>query len=220
MGNCFGTPRNEPSVNIHQLSANYGASQPPTYSVDHNQSCRILRSWEDHGSESRNFKYVLYVVNNNLYNKRQKLAQRRLLEFIQQLASIQELNVSVKCLDYSQTTSDPAVAEEMQLYQEMLASEANQALDLRDKRRRRNSGAVNLGGNRQHTSEQKINELVKRLRETQDLDNSSAKDLMEPELVAALSKFAQEWQLEYFLQNQEAIFSAPHTIMANGVSKI
>ncbi|KZL83809.1 kinesin related protein 1 [Colletotrichum incanum] len=198
MGNCFGTPRNGPDANSHQLSANYGSSQPPAYSIDHNQSCRVLKWWEDNGSESRNFKYVIYVVNNSLFNKHQKTAQQGLLEFIHEVAKIQELDVWVKCLDYSQTTEDPATAEEMQLYKDMLASDAQGALKLWEGRKKKNPRAGNLGGNRQQTSEDIVDELI----------------------VAALSKFAQEWKLEYILQNRETIIAAPPTIMATGVSKL
>jgi hypothetical protein len=74
--------------------------QPPAYSIEHNASCKALALWKSEGANSRNYRYVIYVNNNNLLDEYQQQAQDLLLEHIQLCATIHKLNVWVKCLDY------------------------------------------------------------------------------------------------------------------------
>src|ERR1700712_2888037 len=52
------------------------------------------------------------------------------------------------------------------------------------------------------SSEQEIETVIERIRNNKGLDDADAKSRIEPELVAALSKFNQGWRLERFWQTR------------------
>jgi hypothetical protein len=70
------------------------------------------------------------------------------------------------------------------------------------------------------SSEQEIHEAIKRIRNSKGLDDADAKSQIEPELVAALSRFNRGWKLDKFLVNKTQIFGKAPDIEAEGISKL
>jgi hypothetical protein len=134
MGNCLSVAQGDETrsgVPYAPSGADYVPShiQPPTYQIDHNHSCRILKRWELDGEKSRGYRYVVYVNNNNLLNKRQQKAQDLILEAVQQYAAIQGLTIWVKCLDYLAGDGSDADAEkEKRFLKELLATDSKSDL--------------------------------------------------------------------------------------------
>ncbi|PVH90438.1 hypothetical protein DM02DRAFT_502344, partial [Periconia macrospinosa] len=190
----------------------------------HNMSCRVLRQWARNGETSRNFRYVVYVNNNNLLNKRQKHAQDLILEIIQQYAAIQELTVWVKCLDYLlEEESDTDAEREKQFCKDMLATDSkSELIRMWDERP---DGVLDLPdaeGEKQplKSSEKEIHDVIEMIRNSKGLDDADAKSQIEPGLVAALSRFNRAWRLDKFLANQTHIFEKASDIEAGGISKL
>jgi hypothetical protein len=216
---------------------------PPTYQMEHNASCRILKQWEVDGEKSRGYRYVVYVNNNNLLNKRQQKAQDLILEVIQQYAVIQGLTVWVKCLDYlSGEESDADAEKEKQFCKDMLATDSKSELIRRwDQRPKGVLPVHEPEGEKQpvpflpvlrveersrqrkktlKSSEQEIDTVIERIRNSKGLDDADAKSQIEPELVAALSKFNQGWKLDKFLTSKAHIFERALDVEAEGISKL
>ncbi|KAL0929592.1 uncharacterized protein CTRU02_215491 [Colletotrichum truncatum] len=187
---------------------------------EHNESCRVLRPWQIHGEKSRNFRYVIYTINNNLLTKQQSIAQEVTLKHILQLASIHGLNVLVKCLDYSSDADhDPEAAKEQQLYMDMLAADfASDLVSMWDCRRPHPTSS--RGTARILTSEERIDAAINKIRHSREIGDSDAKSQVEPELVAALSRFTQEWPLDEFLMRKDEICDQAPTVTAEGISKL
>lgn len=198
--------------------------QVPDYPIEHNTSCQVLRQWELDGEASRNYRYIVYVNNNNLLNKRQKHTQDLILEIIQQYAAIHEVDVWVKCLDYiSDEGSDPDAEREKQFYKDMLATESKSELIQMWEQHAHNIlslPGVNVEDQPLKPIEQEIDNVIEMIRNSKGLDDSDAKSQIEPVLVAALSKFNRGWPLDKFLPNQTQIFGKTSDIEAGGISKL
>ncbi|KAL0930275.1 uncharacterized protein CTRU02_212502 [Colletotrichum truncatum] len=194
--------------------------RPPRYSFnDHNEACRVLRLWEARGVKSRSFTYVVYVINNSLLDKSQTLAQARLLGHIKQLAAIHGLRVLVKCLDYlSESDDDPDAAEEKQMYLGILA--ATSKADIIRMWDERPASAIYQDLEDITTAEQRISTVIEKIRWNRDIGDVDVKNQIEPEVVAALSRFAKSWTLDEFLESQDQIMSEPSTVNAAGISKL
>jgi hypothetical protein len=198
--------------------------------MEHNISCRMLKQWEVEGEKSRGYRYVVYVNNNNLLNKRQQKAQDLILEAIQQYAAIQGLTIWVKCLDYlSGDESDADAEKEKQFCKDMLATDSKSELIRRWDERP--DGVLPLPKDKEEerwqqrkktlkSSEQEIDAVIERIRNSKGLDDTDAKSQIEPELVAALSKFNQGWKLDKFLVSKTKIFEKAPDVEAEGISKL
>ena len=193
-------------------------------------SCRVLRPWERDGGKSRGYRYIVYVNNNNLLDKRQQKAQDLILEIMQQYAAIQGLTVWVKCLDYlSKEESDTVAEREKQFCKDMLATDSKSEL-IRMWNQRPNDVLPlhSASGDEQSqqprktlkSSEQEIHDVIERIRNSKGLDDADAKSQIEPELVAALSRFNRGWKLDKFLVNKTQIFGKASDIEAEGISKL
>ncbi|CAI6342342.1 unnamed protein product [Periconia digitata] len=203
---------------------------PPAYPMEHNISCCILRPWELDGEKSRGYRYTVYVNNNNLLNKRQQKAQDLILEYIQLYASIHGLTVWVKCLDYlSEGESDVDAEREKQFCKDMLAIDSrSELIRMWEHRPDDILPLPSMGGDKQSqqrrktlkSSEQEIHDVIERIRNSRGLDDADAKSQIEPELVAALSRFNRGWKLEKFLVNKTQIFGKAPDIEAEGISKL
>ncbi|WQF76877.1 hypothetical protein CDEST_01891 [Colletotrichum destructivum] len=195
-------------------------THPPRYSFnEHNEACRVLRLWEARGGKSRSFTYVVYVINNNLLDKSQALAQARVLGHMQQLASIHGLGVLVKCLDYlSDNDDDPDVAEEKELYLDMLA--ATSKADVIRRWDERPAPAAHQGFEETTTAEQRISAVIDKVRWNRDIGDVDFKIQIEPEVVAGLSRFAKSWKLGEFVESHDQIMSESPTVVAAGISKL
>ena len=240
MGNCASNsggdnsranrPVSSPPLNSYKNTYTPSHIQPPTYPTEHNVSCRILRTWELAGEKSRGYRYVVYVNNNNLLSKSQRNAQDLILEFIQQCAAVQESTVWVKCLDYlSGVDSDIDTQMERNFCKDMLATDSKSELIQRwDERpvnvlRCHSSRGQERSQQRKKelkSSEEEIDSVIERIRKNKGLDDADAKSQIEPELVAALSKFNKGWKLDKFLQGKTEIFKQPSDIEAEGISKL
>jgi len=198
--------------------------------MEHNMSCRILKPWELEGEKSRGYRYIVYVNNNNLLNKRQQKAQDLILEIIQQYAEIQGLTVWVKCLDYlSEEEPDADAEREKQFCKDMLATDSkSELIRMWDQRSNDILPLPSARGDEQSqqrrktlkASEQEIHDVIERIRKSQGLDDVDAKSQIEPELVAALSRFNRGWKLDKFLVNKTQIFGKAPDIKAEGISKL
>ncbi|KAF2259803.1 hypothetical protein CC78DRAFT_548039 [Lojkania enalia] len=202
---------------------------PPTYPMDHNMSCRVLRPWELDGEKSRGYRYIVYVNDNNLLNKRQQNAQDLILEIIQQYAAIQGLTVWVKCLDYlSEEESDADAEREKRFCKDVLATDSKSELirmwdqrlydvlplpSARDEQSQQRRKTL-------ESSEREIQDVIERIRNSKGLDDADAKSQIEPELVAALSRFNRGWKLDKFLVNKTQTFGKAPNIEAEGISKL
>ncbi|KAK1966804.1 hypothetical protein LY78DRAFT_680657 [Colletotrichum sublineola] len=206
----------------HGPSVHYPVTitHPPRYSSnEHNEACRVLRLWEARGGKSRSFTYVVYVINNNLLDKSQALAQATVLGHMQQLASIHGLRVLVKCLDFlSEHDDDPEAAGEKQLYLDMLAA-ASKA-DVVRRWDERPTPAVHQDPEGGTTAEQRITAVIDKIRWNRDIGDVDVKNQIEPEVVAALSRFAKSWQLGEIVASYDRIMNEAPTVMAAGISKL
>lgn len=240
----------------HSKSDREGASQggplptqparpinPPCYEINHNGSCKALRQWEQNGGTSRNYKYVVYVNNNNLLDKSQKHAQEMILELIQQLSNIHDgLNIWVKCLDYlTATDADPTAEKEKNFCMDMLAANSKAALiqmwnnrpgDVLPIRKSpeedpqislfftSTKGRAQQGQKGLKSSAEEIDITIKRIQEHKELDDSDAKAQIEPQIVASLATFNKAWKLDEFLAKKTEIFSKRSDVEAQGISKL
>ncbi|OHE90229.1 hypothetical protein CORC01_14479 [Colletotrichum orchidophilum] len=216
-------PLNSLQTDVDQgLPAHYplAITRPPRYSRnEHNEACRLLRPWTMRGAKSRSFTFVVHVINNSLLDRSQTLAQVRLLGHLQQLAFIHKLQVLVKCLDYlSETNDDPYAANEKQLYLDMLAARSKAAtIRLWDDRP---PTASTPSPEETTTAEHRISAVIDQVRRNGDLGDVDVKNQVEPELVAALSRFAKSWSLDEFMEMHEKIMGEPPTLNAAGISKL
>jgi hypothetical protein len=70
------------------------------------------------------------------------------------------------------------------------------------------------------SSEQETDTVIERIRNSKGLDDADAKSQIEPELVAAFSKFNQGWKLDKFLTSKTTIFERAPDVEAEGISKL
>ncbi|KXH46326.1 hypothetical protein CSAL01_09029 [Colletotrichum salicis] len=223
MGCNTSRPLNSLQTDVDQgLPAHYplAITRPPRYSYsEHNEACRLLRPWAMRGAKSRSFTFVIHVITNSLLDRSQLLAQIKLLGHVQQLAIIHKLQVIVKCLDYlSNTNDDPNAANEKQLYLDMLAARSKaETIRLWDDRP---STASPPSPEEITTAEHRISAVIDQVRRNRDLGDVDVKNQVEPELVAALSRFAETWSLDEFMEMHEKIMSEPPTLNAAGISKL
>jgi hypothetical protein len=70
------------------------------------------------------------------------------------------------------------------------------------------------------SSGEEIAAVIERIRKSQGLDDIDAKGQIEPELVAALSKFNKVWTLTKFLESKTEIFEKAPDVEAEGISKL
>jgi hypothetical protein len=70
------------------------------------------------------------------------------------------------------------------------------------------------------SSEQEIDTVIERIRNSKGLDDADAKSQIEPELVAALSKVNQGWKLDKLLTSKTHIFERAPDVEAEGISKL
>ncbi|KAJ0360099.1 hypothetical protein COL26b_014186 [Colletotrichum chrysophilum] len=149
----------------------------------------------------------------------QRIAQAKLLSHMQQLASIHGLRVLVKCLDYlSEIDDDLDAAEERQLYLDILAAVSKaDVLRLWDGRP---AAAADQRVEELKTAEQRISAVIEKIRWNRDLGDVDVKSQVEPELVAALARFAKTWDLDEFMDMHEKITSEPPTLNVSGILKL
>ncbi|KAK2728911.1 hypothetical protein CKAH01_10739 [Colletotrichum kahawae] len=194
--------------------------RPPRYAYnEHNEACRVLRLWDDQGGKSRNFTFVVHVINNNILDSSQRLAQAKLLSHMQQLASVHGLRILVKCLDYlSEIEEDLDAAEERQLYLDMLAAVSkSDIVRLWDGRP---TVADEQRVEELKTAENRVNAVIEKIRWNRDLGDVDAKNQVEPEIVAALARFAKTWDLDELVEMHEKITSEPPTLNVSGILKL
>ncbi|KAK0367917.1 hypothetical protein CLIM01_14724 [Colletotrichum limetticola] len=223
MGCYPSRPLNGSQTDVDQtLSTHFPltVTRPPRYSYnEHNEACRLLRPWAVRGAKSRSFMFVVHVINNSMLDRSQTLAQIRLLSHLQQLAYIHKLQVLVKCLDYlSDTDDDPYAADEKQLYQGMLAARSKtEMIRLWDDRP---PPASSPSPEETTTAEHRISAVIDQVRHSRDVGDVDVKHQVEPEIVAALSRFAKSWSLDDFMDAHEKIMGEPPTLHAAGISKL
>ncbi|KAH7120652.1 hypothetical protein EDB81DRAFT_914380 [Dactylonectria macrodidyma] len=199
--------------------------KPPSFACFHNESCRILGPWENDWEKSRNYRYVIYYIDNALLPNNKKQAQDRVLEHISQLADVHQLNVWVKCLDYTSKANQGSKAEDAKnLYQNML--EATSRLDLiqlwdtKPDHMETLKAPSNLVIQSRPTGREEIDSVIETLRKETGFDDLDAKSQIEPPIVAALSTFNQGWMLKDFLENKQTVFNDLEPVKADGGSKL
>ncbi|KPM45142.1 hypothetical protein AK830_g1314 [Neonectria ditissima] len=217
---CF--PSKASSVDTDESAENHSIDRPyapqtmkpPPFAPIHNESCRVLGPWESDWEKSRNYRYVIYYIDNALLPKNKKKSQDRILEHIYQLADVQQLKVWVKCLDYTSKPGQDSEAEDAkQLYKNMLS--ATSRVDLL-----RLWDARPVTQDRNQATKDEIATAIETLREETELDDLDAKFQLEPAVVAALSSFNQGWILKDFLENRQNIFNDLEPVNADGDSKL
>ncbi|KAH9225284.1 hypothetical protein K456DRAFT_59618, partial [Colletotrichum gloeosporioides 23] len=223
MGCSSSRPSGSPQADVYQGSFIHyplTSTRPPQYAYnEHNEACRVLRLWVDQGGKSRSFIFVVHVINNNMLDSSQRIAQAKLLSHMQQLASIHGLRVLVKCLDYlSEIDDDLDAAEERQLYLDMLAAVSKaDVVRLWDGRP---AAAADQRVEELKTAEHRISAVIEKIRWNRDLGDVDVKSQVEPELVAALARFAKTWDLDEFVDMHEKIMSEPPTLNVSGILKL
>lgn len=152
------------------------------------------------------------------------------MEIIQHYAEIQGLTVWVKCLDYlSEEEPDADAEREKQFCKDMLAIDSTSELIRMWDQRSNDTLPLPSARGDEHSqqrrktlkaSEQEIHDVIERIRKSQGLDDADAESQIEPELVAALSRFNRGWKLDKFLVNKTQIFGKAPDIKAEGISKL
>ncbi|KAK7422001.1 hypothetical protein QQZ08_009722 [Neonectria magnoliae] len=200
--------------------------KPPPFAPIHNEACRVLGPWEEDWEKSRNYRYVIYYIDNALLPSNKRKAQDRVLEHICQLADVHQLNVWVKCLDYtSKLGQDPEAEDAKHLYKSMLAATSRfdllQLWDARpDHMRTWTAPVVKSRKVEIKAAKDEISTVIKTLRNATELDDLDAKSQIEPAIVAALSSFNKGWVLKHFLENRHTIFNDLEPVNADGDSKL
>ncbi|KAK2051083.1 hypothetical protein LY76DRAFT_651558, partial [Colletotrichum caudatum] len=70
------------------------------------------------------------------------------------------------------------------------------------------------------TAEQRISAVIDKVRWNRDIGDVDVKNQIEPELVAALSRFAKSWQLGEIVASYDQVMNESPTVMATGISKL